>query len=107
MMEEEMPMSIMPGKCPVLNETMHQRGEILDLGRVKGLWKLIYESKDRSDSLDCISMKIEHNIEGGNSSQVQVFFGYKIPMPQEDPKTKEQKNFILFEDGYITFNHPE
>lgn len=77
----------MPGKCPELQNTMHHRDEKLDLKRIEGLWKLIYESKDRSESLDCISMKILKDIKGANDTQVQIFYGYKIPTPQEDSDT--------------------
>lgn len=86
---------------------MHQRGERLDPKRLDGLWKLIYEEKEKTEGIDCISMKIVSEVEGGNSSQVQIFYGYQIPSPkQEDAKTKEKKYQIVYEDGYLTFNHP-
>lgn len=33
-----------------------------------------------------------------------MYFGYKIPT--QDDGTGEQRPVILYEDGYLTFNHP-
>ena len=91
------------GKCPELKDTQFRGNEKLDLNKLNGQWKLFYEDKNKVQELNCISMRIKTEIEGANSTQLQISFGYKIPNQDEG---EDPKPVYIYEDGFLTFNHP-
>ena len=103
--EDLMEQFVFTGQCPTLKGTMQEKGEKVNLEKIEGLWKVVYESKELTEKMDCMSMKFDRDFEGVNSSTTQVFFGYQIPLPPDsDP---DRKHTILYEDGYLNFNDLE
>lgn len=46
------------GQCPKLIGTWERSGKKLDLKRLQGQWKLLYEDRQKTDGLDCMTTKI-------------------------------------------------
>lgn len=63
------------GKCPKTYDTIATRKDAFDPKRLVGTWKTVYESKERTAGMDCISVKIQ-DFPGANASQVQVLTGH-------------------------------
>ena len=65
------------GECPKLQNTMFERGETLEPHKLAGNWKFIYEDMQRTDDLDCLSMRVDTDFPGANLTSVQMLIGQK------------------------------
>lgn len=98
-----------PGKCPVVRtrEDKHP-GQKLDLGKLAGDWKTIYDTVARTQGLHCQSLKLRP-AEGGNPAQLHALFGQKFHESDVDFQTGEvhtEQGIYYDDDTFFTFNHP-
>lgn len=75
---------------------------------MKGTWKTVYESKDRTEGKDCLSVKFQ-DFEGGNKSQLHALIGHILVDDELDLSRFEDLEMegAFFDDAFLTFGHPE
>ena len=49
----------------MIKDSLGAKGQKIDVPRLMGLWKTVYESSARTHNADCISMKIQ-DFKGSN-----------------------------------------
>jgi len=74
-----------------------------------GQWKTIYETKDRLEDMNCVSMKLKE-FDHGNSTVAHVLTGQiltGVTGSEEDDIYHPDKDTNVFYDDeiYFTFNH--
>lgn len=96
------------GSCPKLNDTIGTRKESFDPHKLLGLWKTIYMSKDRTEGMDCLTLKFE-NFTDGNSSQVRVLTGHQLVDPVNDASRFEdfEMDGVFYDEAFLTFGDPD
>lgn len=75
---------------------------------MKGTWKTVYESKDRTEGKDCLSVKFQ-DFDGGNKSQLHALIGHILVDDELDLSRFEDLEMegAFFDDAFLTFGHPE
>lgn len=56
--ESQVPQNQFDGRCPEMKNSIGVKGQKIDVQRLMGLWKTLYESRARTQKSDCVSMKI-------------------------------------------------
>ena len=97
------------GACPALNNTLGMRkGDKLQVKKLRDtVWKTVYESKDRSQGKDCLSIKFQDFV-GANSSQLHMLIGHILVDPDLDISRFEdlEDEGVFFDDHFLTFGNP-
>jgi len=75
---------------------------------MKGTWKTVYESKERTKGMDCLSVKFQ-DFEGGNKTQLHALIGHILVDHDLDISRFEDHEMegAFFDDAFLTFGHPE
>lgn len=101
----------LPGLCPKLIGTWERGGKKLDLNKLYGQWKLIYEDREKTDGLDCMTTKIVP-FSKDNSTIVHVLNG-QIIVDHDIPEAanyfhEDYASPVFYDDETVfVFNHPK
>jgi hypothetical protein len=101
----------LPGLCPKLIGTWERGGKKLDLNKLYGQWKLIYEDREKTDGLDCMTTKMVPYSKD-NSTIVHVLNG-QIIVDHDIPEAanyfhEDYASPVFYDDETVfVFNHPK
>lgn len=96
------------GNCPKLNDTISMRKDKFYPKKLLGSWKTVFESKDRTRNMDCLTIKFQ-DFPGANNSQVNVLVGHQLVDPENDASRFEDLELdgVFYDSAWLSFGHPQ
>jgi len=94
----------LPGHCPKILGGWQDLGKgKLDLDKIKGQWRNVYDSHEHTEGYDCLAIKFADFEENKNATKVHLSQGSLAPKNSHDPALER---FAIYDENVVLiFNH--